>query len=106
MLVKLTSKRRITLPRAVVSNLWEAEYFEVTIEGDRIVLTPVRTQKAHAVLSASGASSPLRHCRTRCSREYLLRESMEVRIDPVGQRVGDSFSGKELLFQSAFGQRE
>ncbi|WP_374319167.1 AbrB/MazE/SpoVT family DNA-binding domain-containing protein [Pseudoxanthomonas kaohsiungensis] len=49
MLVKLTSKRRITLPRAVVSSVREPEYFEVTIEGGRIVLTPVRTQKAHAV---------------------------------------------------------
>ncbi|KAF1687360.1 AbrB family transcriptional regulator [Pseudoxanthomonas broegbernensis] len=49
MLVKLTSKRRITLPTAVVPSLGEAEYFEVTIEGDRIVLTPVPTQKAYAV---------------------------------------------------------
>lgn len=49
MFVKLTSKRRITLPKAVVSSLREAEYFEVTVEGGRIVLIPVRTQKAHTV---------------------------------------------------------
>lgn len=40
------------------------------------------------------------------SKNCLLRESITVRIDPVGQRVGDSFYGQELLFQSAFGQRE
>lgn len=49
MLAKLTSKNQITLPKAAVSSVDAAEYFEVTVEGGRIVLTPVRVQKAQAV---------------------------------------------------------
>ncbi|MBN9426315.1 MAG: AbrB/MazE/SpoVT family DNA-binding domain-containing protein [Burkholderiales bacterium] len=49
MLAKLTSKNQITLPKAAVSSVDAAEYFDVTIENGRIVLTPVRVQAAHAV---------------------------------------------------------
>lgn len=49
MLAKLTSKNQITLPKAAVSSVDAAEYFDVTVEGGRIVLTPVRVQKAQAV---------------------------------------------------------
>lgn len=49
MLAKLTSKNQITLPKAAVSGVDAAEYFDVTVEGGRIVLTPVRVQKAQAV---------------------------------------------------------
>ncbi len=49
MLAKLTSKNQITLPKAAVSSVDAAEYFEVTVEGGRIVLTPVRVQNAQAV---------------------------------------------------------
>jgi hypothetical protein len=48
-LAKLTSKNQITLPKAAVSSVDAAEYFEVTVEGGRIVLTPVRVQNAQAV---------------------------------------------------------
>jgi bifunctional DNA-binding transcriptional regulator/antitoxin component of YhaV-PrlF toxin-antitoxin module len=48
MLAKLTSKNQITLPKAAVSSVEAAEYFDVTIENGRIVLTPVRVQKAQA----------------------------------------------------------
>lgn len=49
MLAKLTSKNQITLPKAAVSSVDAAEYFEVTVEGGRIVLTPVRVHSAQAV---------------------------------------------------------
>jgi antitoxin component of MazEF toxin-antitoxin module len=49
MLAKMTSKNQITLPKSVISQLPAAEYFDVEVEGGRIVLTPVRVQKADAV---------------------------------------------------------
>jgi len=49
MLAKLTSKNQITLPKAVMSEVDAAEYFEVVAENGRIVLTPVRVQRAQAV---------------------------------------------------------
>ncbi len=42
MLAKLTSKNQLTLPKAVLSDFKDVEYFEVTEENGRIVLTPVR----------------------------------------------------------------
>jgi len=49
MLAKLTSKNQITLPKAVVSLVDAAQYFEVAAEGGRIVLTPVRMQKTQVI---------------------------------------------------------
>ena len=49
MLAKLTSKNQVTLPKAVVSSVDVAEYFDVTVENGRIILTPVRVQQAQAV---------------------------------------------------------
>jgi len=49
MLAKLTSKNQITLPKAAVSSVDVAEYFDVTVENGRIVLTPIKVQKAQAV---------------------------------------------------------
>lgn len=49
MLAKLTSKNQITLPKAVVSQVDAAEYFEVAVENGRIVLTPMRVPRAQAV---------------------------------------------------------
>ena len=49
MLAKLTSKNQLTLPKAVISTFPETEYFDVTRERGRIVLTPVRLTKADAV---------------------------------------------------------
>ncbi len=49
MLAKMTSKNQITLPKAVIAQVPSAEYFDVEVEGGRIVLTPVRVQKADAV---------------------------------------------------------
>ena len=59
MLAKLTSKNQLTLPKAVLSDFQGAEYFEVTGENGRIVLTPVRLNRADTVrskLAESGLS--------------------------------------------------
>ena len=49
MLAKLTSKNQLTLPRAATAAVEAAEYFDVTTEDGRIVLTPVRVNRANAV---------------------------------------------------------
>jgi hypothetical protein len=49
MLAKMTSKNQITLPKSVLSQVHPAEYFDIELEGGRIVLTPVRIQKADVV---------------------------------------------------------
>ena len=49
MLAKLTSKNQISLPKAVMASIQGTEYFEVTEERGRIVLTPVRISRADAV---------------------------------------------------------
>jgi hypothetical protein len=49
MLAKLTSKNQLTLPKSVVQSVGQAEYYDVTVETGRIVLTPVRIQQADAV---------------------------------------------------------
>ena len=54
MLAKLTSKNQLTLPMALVALMDAAEYFEVSVENGRIVLTPVRVQRAQAVRDKLG----------------------------------------------------
>ena len=49
MLAKRTSKNQLTLPKAVVAAVGEAEYFDVDVDNGRVVLTPVRIQRAGAV---------------------------------------------------------
>ena len=49
MLAKLTSKNQLTLPKAIVADFQDSEYFDVTKENSRIVLTPVRLIHADAV---------------------------------------------------------
>lgn len=49
MLAKLTSKNQITLPKALISQVDAAEYFDVSVENGRLMLTPVRIQQAQAV---------------------------------------------------------
>lgn len=49
MLAKITSKNQLTLPKSVVSEFTDAEYFDVQAENGRIVLTPVRIQRTDAV---------------------------------------------------------
>ena len=59
MLAKLTSKNQLTLPKALVAAFQGTEYFDVTQENGRLVLTPVRLTRANAVrakLAALGLS--------------------------------------------------
>ena len=49
MLAKLTSRNQLTLPQAVASAFQGTEYFDVTNENGRIVLTLVHLNRAAAV---------------------------------------------------------
>ncbi len=49
MLAKRTSTNQITLPKAKVQRVGEADYDDVTVQVGKIVLTPVRLQQADAV---------------------------------------------------------
>ena len=48
-LAKLTSKNQLTLPKAITAAVEATEYFDVTMENGRIVLTPVRVNRADGV---------------------------------------------------------
>ncbi len=49
MLAKLTSKNQVTLPKAIIESVDVSEYFEVTVDRGRIVLTPVQVRDSQAV---------------------------------------------------------
>lgn len=49
MLAKVTSKNQLTLPKAILAEVTPSEYFEVSAENGRIVLTPVRVERGDAV---------------------------------------------------------
>lgn len=49
MLAKRTAKNQLTLPKAIVQATGEADYYEVTTDDGRIVLTPVRLGQAEKV---------------------------------------------------------
>lgn len=49
MLAKKTSKNQITLPKAVVAQFREIDYFDVSTDGERIVLRPLRESRADEV---------------------------------------------------------
>ena len=49
MIVKITAKSQLTLPKAVTNAVGPTEYFEVEARDGQILLTPVRIQRADAV---------------------------------------------------------
>jgi bifunctional DNA-binding transcriptional regulator/antitoxin component of YhaV-PrlF toxin-antitoxin module len=49
MLTKITTKNQITLPKAVLLQCSPAQYYEVTAEAGRIVLTPVQVTRMDEV---------------------------------------------------------
>jgi bifunctional DNA-binding transcriptional regulator/antitoxin component of YhaV-PrlF toxin-antitoxin module len=51
MLAKKTVKNQITLPKAVISRFGNVEYFDVSTDGDTIVLRPLREGRADEVRS-------------------------------------------------------
>jgi len=50
MLVKKTSKNQITLPKEIIKNFPQIEYFEVKVEDEKIVLIPVKMVPANITL--------------------------------------------------------
>jgi hypothetical protein len=48
-LAKKTSKNQITLPKAVVTRFPEVEYFDVSTDGECIVLRPLQRSRADEV---------------------------------------------------------
>jgi len=51
MLAKKTSKNQLTLPRDIVSSFPGADYFDVSVEGGRIILAPVTITRSHEGLA-------------------------------------------------------
>jgi len=51
MLAKKSSKNQITLPKAIIASIGDADYFDVTVRNGRIILEPVRTKQADEVRS-------------------------------------------------------
>ncbi|TVR31957.1 MAG: AbrB/MazE/SpoVT family DNA-binding domain-containing protein [Spirochaetaceae bacterium] len=49
MLAKLTVRNQITIPKEVAARFPGVEYFEVTEEEGRVVLTPLRPSRAEEV---------------------------------------------------------
>jgi hypothetical protein len=50
MLAKRTSKNQITLPKAIVGQVANCDYFDVTLRPDGILLTPVEIKPMDIVL--------------------------------------------------------
>lgn len=49
MLAKKTVKNQITLPKTVISRFAEVEYFDVSTDGECIVLRPLQRSRAEEV---------------------------------------------------------
>ena len=49
MLAKKTTKNQITLPKAIVTRFAGVDYFDVSTDGERIVLRPMQRGRAHEV---------------------------------------------------------
>ena len=49
MLTKRTSKNHVTIPKAVHQAVGETDYYEVSTQNGKIILTPVQLQQAEAV---------------------------------------------------------
>ena len=52
MLAKKTSKNQLTLPKEVVSDFPDIDYFDVAVKENRIVLTPVKIAPVQGDLNA------------------------------------------------------
>ncbi len=50
MLAKKTVKNQITLPKSILDKIPDTDYFEVSLRGEEIVLTPVRIVSSAASL--------------------------------------------------------
>ncbi|OGP56252.1 MAG: AbrB family transcriptional regulator [Deltaproteobacteria bacterium RBG_13_52_11] len=50
MLAKKTAKNQITLPKAIANAFPDTQYFDVSIQDNRIILVPVKMQPVSASL--------------------------------------------------------
>jgi hypothetical protein len=50
MLAKKTSKNQITLPKAIANTFPDTQYFDVSIQDNRIILLPIKMQPVGATL--------------------------------------------------------
>jgi hypothetical protein len=51
MLAKKTSKNQLTLPKNIVKSFPGTDYFDISVEGGKIVLMPVKITRADAGLA-------------------------------------------------------
>ena len=49
MLAKVTSKNQLTLPKAILQQMGDVEYFDVQADEGKIVLTPMKVYPADTV---------------------------------------------------------
>jgi bifunctional DNA-binding transcriptional regulator/antitoxin component of YhaV-PrlF toxin-antitoxin module len=49
MLAKVTSKNQLTLPKAILQQIGEVEYFDVHADDGKIVLTPVKLHSSEKI---------------------------------------------------------
>ena len=95
MLAKLTSKNQLTLPKAITGAIEATDYFDVTTENGRIVLTPVRINRADGVRAKTRGT---RAVGGRCERCGCLGSVEQVTtVRPV---VGTNVLVSALLFHS------
>jgi hypothetical protein len=52
MLAKKTSKNQLTLPKEIVANFPDVDYFEVSVKERKIILAPVKISSADQNLGA------------------------------------------------------
>jgi len=71
MLAKKTVKNQITLPKAIVEKLPQTDYFEVSLQGEEIVLRPV-------VIEAKGTK--LERVRSKMKALGLTEKDVEAAI--------------------------
>jgi bifunctional DNA-binding transcriptional regulator/antitoxin component of YhaV-PrlF toxin-antitoxin module len=50
MLAKKTSKNQITIPKKIAESFPDVEYFDIRVEGDKILLTPAKILPAGPTL--------------------------------------------------------
>ncbi|MDD8031101.1 MAG: AbrB/MazE/SpoVT family DNA-binding domain-containing protein [Acidobacteriota bacterium] len=72
MLCKRTYKNQITLPKKIMENFEDVEYFQVRTEGDKIILEPVKLTPA--------GERPLKKVREKIAALGLKDEDIEEAI--------------------------
>jgi len=71
MLAKKTVKNQITLPKAIIDQIPDTDYFEVSLRGEEILLKPVRLE---------GSSTRLNRVRRKIRELGLTDKDVEAAI--------------------------